>query len=52
MSGLFTWDEFTLDFLAEVSALDGRIGLANFARVLARCEELAAPPAPGAKPAP
>jgi hypothetical protein len=30
------------DYLAEVAAIDGRIGLANFARVLARCETMLA----------
>jgi hypothetical protein len=37
MSGLFSDREFAGDFLAEVGAIDGRIGVANFARVLARC---------------
>lgn len=28
-----------MDFLAEVATIDGRIGLANFSRVLTRCED-------------
>jgi hypothetical protein len=34
-----------VDFLAEVAAIDGRIGMANFARVLARCDEIGGPAA-------
>ncbi len=37
---MFTPREYAVDFLAEVVAIDGRIGMANFARILKRCDEI------------
>ena len=40
MGGLFSRDEFAGGFMAEVCALEGRIGMANFALILARVEAM------------